>query len=179
MYTFSSRRLEPFAAVTPPEGEIVTSPLARPKNDLMVSTRAVLCLALVAVAHAFRAPVGVARAPTPQPTVRPCVLAPHRPLAATAAAARSADAQMVGGFNGGFLNLGAPEVIVIGAVAWAVLGPKELFRLAKQAGEFIGQWQELGQQAKDTFTSALEQELAEDEAKKAPAPEQMNVAPPS
>ena len=72
---------------------------------------------------------------------------------------------MVGGFGGGgFLNLGTPEVIVIGAVAWVILGPKELFRLSKQAGEFIGQWQQLGQQAKDTFTSALEAELKEDEA---------------
>jgi len=74
-----------------------------------------------------------------------------------------------GGFNGGFLNLGTPEVIVIGAVAWAVLGPKELFRLAKQAGEFIGQWQQLGQQARDQFTSALEEELKEDEVKAAEA----------
>jgi len=55
---------------------------------------------------------------------------------------------------------------VIGAVAWAVLGPKELFRLAREAGEFLGQWQQLGQQARDQFTSALEQELAEDEANK-------------
>lgn len=74
------------------------------------------------------------------------------------------------GFNGGFLNLGTPEIIVIGAVAWAVLGPKELFKLAKQAGEFIGEWQQLGQQAKDQFTSALQSELEEDESKKAAAP---------
>lgn len=71
---------------------------------------------------------------------------------------------MFGGFsNGGILNMGAPEVIVIGAVAWVVLGPKELFKLAKQAGEFVGQWQQLGQQAKDTFTSAIEEEIAKDE----------------
>ena len=90
--------------------------------------------------------------------------------ASAAAPARSTALTMFGGFNGGFLNLGTPEVIVIGAVAWAVLGPKELFRLAKQAGEFLGQWQQLGQQAKDTFTSALEQELADDEATSATPP---------
>jgi len=74
-----------------------------------------------------------------------------------------------GGPGGGFLNLGAPEVIVIGAVAWAILGPKELFRLSRQAGEFLGEWQQLGQQAKDQFTSALEEELNADEMQKATA----------
>ena len=83
---------------------------------------------------------------------------------------------MIGGFNGGFLNMGTPELIVIGAVAWAVLGPKELFKLAKQAGEFIGEWQQLGMQAKDTFTSALEQELAADEMEK--AAEEAAASPP-
>jgi len=83
----------------------------------------------------------------------------------------------MGGFNGGFLNMGTPELIVIGAVAWAVLGPKELFKLAKQAGEFLGEWQQLGQQAKDTFTSALEQEMMEDDAKK--AAETAVAAPPA
>ena len=39
------------------------------------------------------------------------------------------------GGGGGFLNLGGPEVLVIGAVAWAILGPKELYKLARQAGE--------------------------------------------
>ena len=32
------------------------------------------------------------------------------------------------------------QVIVIGAVAWVILGPKELFRLSKEAGQFLGQW---------------------------------------
>lgn len=75
-----------------------------------------------------------------------------------------------GGFGGGFLNMGTPELIVIGAVAWAVLGPKELFRLSKEAGKFLGEWQQLGMNAKNTFTSALENELKEDEAAKEPAP---------
>ena len=37
-----------------------------------------------------------------------------------------------GGSGGGFLNVGTPEMFVVGAVAWAILGPKELFKLAKQ-----------------------------------------------
>lgn len=125
-------------------------------------------LLLVTPTQAFRASAHVtmrARSTVVVANTRPFV-AP-RTLHSAAPQKRTAGVSMVGGFGGGgFLNLGTPEVIVIGAVAWAVLGPKELFRLAKQAGEFLGQWQSLGQQARDTFTSALEQELAEDEAKK-------------
>lgn len=73
---------------------------------------------------------------------------------------------MFGGPGGGFLNLGTPEMIVIGAVAWALLGPKELYRLANEAGKFLGEWQQLGQQAKNTFTDALDAEMREDEFKK-------------
>ena len=72
-----------------------------------------------------------------------------------------------GGPGGGFLNLGAPEVIVIGAIAWVLLGPKELFRLSREAGAFLGQWQQLGQQAKNQFQEALESELAEETLAKA------------
>lgn len=61
--------------------------------------------------------------------------------------------------------MGTPELVVIGAVAWALLGPKELYRLARQAGEFLGEWQQLGAQARDTFKDAIETELREDELK--------------
>eukprot|EP00316_Scyphosphaera_apsteinii_P005541 CAMPEP_0119329348 /NCGR_PEP_ID=MMETSP1333-20130426/75626_1 /TAXON_ID=418940 /ORGANISM="Scyphosphaera apsteinii, Strain RCC1455" /LENGTH=267 /DNA_ID=CAMNT_0007338445 /DNA_START=94 /DNA_END=897 /DNA_ORIENTATION=+ len=64
--------------------------------------------------------------------------------------------------SGGFLNLGAPEVVIIGAVAWVLLGPKELYKLARQAGEFLGEWQQLGRQAQATFKDALDQELGDD-----------------
>jgi len=79
---------------------------------------------------------------------------------------RHCDAQM--GFPGGgsFLNLGTPEMIVIGACAWALLGPKELYRLSAEAGKFLGEWQQLGLQAKNTFTDALESEMREDEEAK-------------
>jgi len=68
--------------------------------------------------------------------------------------------------GGSFLNLGTPEMIVIGACAWALLGPKELYRLSAEAGKFLGEWQSLGLQAKNTFTDALESELREDEETK-------------
>ena len=138
----------------------------RPHNMRSSSRpRGVLTLALVAASFVCDASAFTALA-----RARPLPLSPRalrKPHSAPPPPRRAAPARMgFGGFNGGFLNLGAPEVIVIGAVAWAVLGPKELFRLAREAGEFLGQWQQLGQQARDQFTSALEQELAEDEATK-------------
>jgi len=71
------------------------------------------------------------------------------------------------GGGGGFLGVGTPELFVIGAVAWALLGPKELFRLSRQAGEFLGEWQKLGTQARDQFKEAIESEMREDELKAA------------
>ena len=131
-----------------------------------MSRALLIVLSSAVAAHAFHAPAQLGARPSRSPlpiSARPCLATPR------ATPARTGGVSMFGGFsNGGFLNLGAPEMVVIGAVAWVVLGPKELFRLAKQAGEFVGQWQQLGQQAKDTFTSALEQEIAEDEAKNAP-----------
>lgn len=62
--------------------------------------------------------------------------------------------------------MGTPEMIVIGACAWALLGPKELYRLSGEAGKFLGEWQQLGMQAKQTFTDAIETEMAEDEEAK-------------
>ena len=65
--------------------------------------------------------------------------------------------------GGGIFNLGAPEVMVIGFVAYTVLGPKELFKIAREVGDLLGQWQELGQQARRTFQEALEAEMAEED----------------
>ena len=88
-------------------------------------------------------------------------LAP-RTLRRPAPAPRAPQTQMFGpGAGGGFLNLGTPEVIVIGAVAWVLLGPKELYRLAREAGSFLGEWQSLGRQAQKTFQDALDSEMAD------------------
>lgn len=91
-------------------------------------------------------------------------VAPAAPRLRAAAAPRARDAAMFGGGGGGFLGVGTPEVAVIAAVAWAILGPKELFKLTRQAGAFLGEWQQLGQQARDQFQTALETEISEDEA---------------
>ena len=84
---------------------------------------------------------------------------------------RAATPQMFGpGGGGGFLNVGTPEMFVIGAVAYALIGPKELFKLSKQAGEFIAEWRTLGAQAQAQFKEALEAEMQEDEKPTAAPP---------
>uniref|UniRef100_A0A7S0PXQ3 Uncharacterized protein n=1 Tax=Coccolithus braarudii TaxID=221442 RepID=A0A7S0PXQ3_9EUKA len=100
---------------------------------------------------------------SPSALSSPVVL--RRTHSSTKNARRTEAPIMFGGPTGGFLNLGAPEVVVIGAVAWALLGPKELYRLAREAGSFLGEWQQLGRQAQSTFTDAIEREMAEDAAK--------------
>jgi Sec-independent protein translocase protein TatA len=69
---------------------------------------------------------------------------------------------MFGPGSGGFLNLGTPEIVVIGVVAWALLGPKELYRLSREAGSFLGEWQSLGRQAQKTFQDAIDSEMGDD-----------------
>lgn len=67
------------------------------------------------------------------------------------------------GGGGGFLNVGTPELIVIGGLAWLLLGPKELFRLSREAGVLIGNLRKLGTDAADQFRDAIESEMVMDE----------------
>jgi Sec-independent protein translocase protein TatA len=67
------------------------------------------------------------------------------------------------GGGGGFLNVGTPELVVIGGLAWLLLGPKELLRLSREAGVLIGNLRKLGTEAADQFRDAIESELALDE----------------
>lgn len=88
---------------------------------------------------------------------RPPAFAQPPPLPARGGVVKS-----FGGSGGGFLNVGTPEMFVVGAVAWAILGPKELFKLAKQAGEFIGQLRSTAFDARAQFQDALEAEYGEE-----------------
>lgn len=43
-----------------------------------------------------------------------------------------------------FLGVGSPELVVILVIGYFVLGPIELFKLAKQAGVLAGQLKDIG-----------------------------------
>lgn len=51
---------------------------------------------------------------------------------------------MLLGFDDTILGVGAPEVFIILAVGYFVLGPVELFKLTKQAGVLVGQLRDIG-----------------------------------
>lgn len=51
---------------------------------------------------------------------------------------------MLLGFDDTILGVGAPEVFIIMAVGYFVLGPVELFKLTKQAGVLVGQLRDIG-----------------------------------
>lgn len=80
---------------------------------------------------------------------------------------RAAVAMGLPGFPGGggfsILNVGTPELIVIGGLAWLLLGPKELLRLSREAGVLIGNLRKIGTEAADQFREAIESEIAMDE----------------
>jgi len=111
-------------------------------------------LALLLSAPAAEA-LAIARGPMP-------VGAPQHLRRPMPVASRAVPAQMFGPGGGGFLNLGTPEMFVIGAVAWALLGPKELYRLSREAGSFLGEWQQLGRSAQKTFQDAIDSEMEDD-----------------
>ena len=62
------------------------------------------------------------------------------------------------GPGGGFLGVGTSELIVIGAVAWLVLGPKRLYQLAKDIGKISGEIKSVAEEAKQTFQQAVDLE---------------------
>lgn len=51
---------------------------------------------------------------------------------------------MISGGLDTFLGIGGPEVFVILAVGYFVLGPVELFKLTKEAGVLVGQLRDIG-----------------------------------
>eukprot|EP00172_Hildenbrandia_rubra_P000940 Plantae.Rhodophyta-Hildenbrandia_rubra.ctg15381.p1 GENE.Plantae.Rhodophyta-Hildenbrandia_rubra.ctg15381~~Plantae.Rhodophyta-Hildenbrandia_rubra.ctg15381.p1 ORF type:complete len:338 (+),score=73.28 Plantae.Rhodophyta-Hildenbrandia_rubra.ctg15381:72-1016(+) len=70
---------------------------------------------------------------------------------------------MLGG--GGFLGVGAPEVVVTVAIGWILLGPKKLYELARDMGKLVGQVRRMATEAQGTFQDALAMDLEEAEAK--------------
>lgn len=86
----------------------------------------------------------------------------RQPAAATPSVRMGLPGFPLGG-GGGILNVGTPELIVIGGLAWVLLGPKELLRLSREAGVLIGKLRQLGTEAADQFRDAIEAEVSLDE----------------
>jgi Tat protein translocase TatB subunit len=63
--------------------------------------------------------------------------------------------------GGGIFGVGTSELVVIGIVAWVVLGPKRLYALSKDLGRIFGELRQSAEQAKTTLVAALESELEE------------------
>ena len=86
-------------------------------------------LALLApAADGFARPPSVARIAAPPPRRPSCALRTRgKPLMF---------------YQGGVLGVGTPEVLVIAAVGYFLLGPEELYRLSKEIGKVVGQARE-------------------------------------
>jgi Sec-independent protein translocase protein TatA len=68
--------------------------------------------------------------------------------------------------GGGILGVGPSEMAVIMAVGWFLLGPTKLFSLSRDIGKVIGDIRRSANEAKTTFTDAMEIEVAAAEAKR-------------
>jgi len=62
------------------------------------------------------------------------------------------------GPGGGFLGVGTSELVVIGIVAWLVLGPKRLYQLARDIGKISGEIKSVAEEARQTFQQAIDVE---------------------
>lgn len=58
--------------------------------------------------------------------------------------------------TGSFFGVGVPEAVVVTLLAWFLLGPAELFRLAKQAGSWLGELRTYVGQVARQYESALD-----------------------
>lgn len=80
-----------------------------------------------------------------------------------APAARRIITANIGG--GGFLGVGPAELIVVVAVGWFLLGPTKLYALSKETGRVVGELRRAADEARTTFTDAIELELEEEKRK--------------
>lgn len=72
---------------------------------------------------------------------------------------------MTANIGGGFLGVGPAELVVIAGVGWLLLGPTKLYALAKDSGRVVGELRKAANEARQTFTDAIELELEEDQRK--------------
>jgi len=70
------------------------------------------------------------------------------------------------GPSGGFFGVGSSEVLVIGVVAWLILGPKRLYQLARDIGRISAEFKNVTDEARSTFQKAVELDTKSPEEKK-------------
>merc|ERR1719242_2442525 len=58
--------------------------------------------------------------------------------------------------SGSLFGVGVPEAAVIALLGWFLLGPEELFKLSKQAGNWLGELRTYVGQAAKQYESALD-----------------------
>lgn len=63
------------------------------------------------------------------------------------------------GLDDTFFGVGGPEVVVVLAVGYFVLGPVELAKLVKQAGVLIGQLRDVGLGTVSNLTSIVDDQV--------------------
>ena len=107
---------------------------------------AALLLALVTRADGFARPPQFRRIAAPPPR------RPARP-------ARGPAPLMF--YQGGVLGVGTPEVLVIAAVGYFLLGPEELYRLSKEIGKVVGQAREYVTKSAAEWQATLDGETFE------------------
>mmetsp|Transcript_48667 Transcript_48667/g.122808 ORF Transcript_48667/g.122808 Transcript_48667/m.122808 type:complete len:430 (-) Transcript_48667:47-1336(-) len=60
--------------------------------------------------------------------------------------------------SGSFFGVGVPEALVVAVLGWFLLGPEELYKLAKQAGGWLGELRTFVGQAARQYETALDDE---------------------
>jgi Sec-independent protein translocase protein TatA len=63
------------------------------------------------------------------------------------------------GPSGGFFGVGSSEVLVIGAVAYFILGPKRLYQLARDIGRITAEFKNVTDEARMTFQKAVDTDI--------------------
>jgi Sec-independent protein translocase protein TatA len=65
------------------------------------------------------------------------------------------------GPSGGFFGVGSSEVLVIGVVAYFILGPKRLYQLARDIGRISAEFKNVTEEARLTFQKAVDTDVKE------------------
>jgi Sec-independent protein translocase protein TatA len=90
---------------------------------------------------------------------------PARFVQTSLTVAQQSAARWTAQFGGGFLGVGPSEAAVILLVGWFVLGPQKLLTLSRDVGRIVGDLRRAADDAKNTFTEALEIETAAEQEK--------------